>query len=1495
MPTYATRLSSAFKLALALLLAVQPGLAEAARAAPAREPAASRVLPALPAGTGEAWTGGDAGASPGAVLLLSGTADPASHYAPSDPVPADSPALLEAEPDVTALAGRVLDTDGVPLRGVRVARGPVRGETDPQGLFLLRGVAAGWGVLVIDGHDAVPSVPASAPGAAGTPVDHGYYEVRVAVDAGRTTQLSWTSWLPRIDHAHDIAIASPLPEPVAVRAAAIPGLELRLPVGAVLTGPQGEPVHAVGITPIPLHRTPFPLPANVEVPVYFTAQPGGATISSADGRWLGAQVVYPNYGHELPRARGTFWRYEPDSLGWSAYGTGTVSADATQVVPDGGTRIYALTGAMFNGAGGVPQINGPPPAPPAGDPSPNDGDPVDLATGLFVHTQADLAVGDVLPLSVTRTYRPGDYNRRSFGVGMSMAYDTFLWSANQYQEVDLVSPDGSRVHYTRIIDPANPTDNNWQTAHFTTSTPGAYFASRINWNGNGWNLVRQDGTLLVYGENAPLQYVQDRFGNRVTLARANGNYGDIVQVSSPNGRFIRFARDNSSRIVQAVDNIGRTVGYAYDGSGRLSTVTDPNGGMTTYTWDASNRVQSITDARGTAIFTNTYDSNDRITAQALPDGTAYQFAYTLDGAGKVTGTNVTDPLGHQRQVAFNAAHYQVSDKRAAGTPQEATTTTTRDPSTNYPVSRTDPLGRTTNRAYDAQGNLTSVTRLAGTPNAVTSSYTYQTPFNGLLTATDPLGRVTTIARNALGQAVSATDPLGHTASFTYNAQGQARTVTDALGHVTTLTYDHGDLAAVTDPLGRTATFYTDAIGRRVRATDPLGNQAQIVHDRINGVQQALDPLGAATTIAYDPIGNVASVTDARNAVTSYTYDARARLFARTDPLGHADQVTSYDGNGNPLASADRKGQATTRTFDALGRLGSASYADGSTAALTLDLVGRLTQLQDSLGGSVARSYDGLNRLTSETTPQGTVSYAYDAAGRRTSMTVPGQAQVTYSYDNADRLTGITQGTATTSSGYDAANRRTSMTLPNGVVAAYTYDDASQLTGITYQQGSATVGTLTYAYDQAGRISSRGGTLFQSVLPAAVASATYDLANRMTARTASGISSAPAWDLNGSLTSDGLRSYARDARNRLTAITGMAVYSYDGLGRRQSGTVGANPARSYLYDGFDVVQEQTAGAPSANILTGAGIDERLTRTPATGTNAGTASTYLTDALGSTVALVNAAGAVQTTYGYDAYGGTSVTGTANDSPYQYAGRENDGTGLYYNRARYYNPSWGRFISEDPIGLQGGINRYAYAGSDPINGRDPSGNNTVTLGAGIGGSLAGPAGALLGAGIGLGLGYALCSYTSACNPCTYGLCQPPPTPPPASARYPTQPSLGPDPCTDGNASCTQAAAAPDAEGSGGPGRRAGKDNAPTGTLPRDSEGNYLPSSDADGAHTQLGEQTSRSGGSYTQGATFDDSGNFIGRTDVTDHGRTDHDNPHFHPATGPNSVGPAQAVPP
>lgn len=104
--------------------------------------------------------------------------------------------------------------------------------------------------------------------------------------------------------------------------------------------------------------------------------------------------------------------------------------------------------------------------------------------------------------------------------------------------------------------------------------------------------------------------------------------------------------------------------------------------------------------------------------------------------------------------------------------------------------------------------------------------------------------------------------------------------------------------------------------------------------------------------------------------------------------------------------------------------------------------------------------------------------------------------------------------------------------------------------------------------------------------------------------------------------------------------------------------------------------------------------------------------MTDALGSVIALTDDSGVVKTAYTYDPFGNVTVSGEASDNPFQYTGRENDGTGLYYYRARYYSPELQRYISEDPIGLFGGINFYRYVGNSPLNYRDPRGELAAPL---------------------------------------------------------------------------------------------------------------------------------------------------------------------------------------
>ena len=1176
---------------------------------------------------------------------------------------------LLANPGETALSGHVLTLKGQPLPDVTLSVAGQTTRTDQTGRFLLRTTTAGHLVMIIDGRTA------SRPGRV-----YGIFRAGVDVKAQQTNVLPFTIWMPKLAMAQAVNIPSPNKQDIVVTTPQIPGLELHLPAGTVIRDLDGQPVTQLSITPVPTDRPPFPLPSGLKVPVFASIQPGGAAVIPPRAR-----LIYPNYDNEKPGTRIDFWNYDPAEKGWYIYGHGTVTPNGKQIVPDPGVVIYEFNGIMISSGGGPPDTY-----PEDGD-NDRDGDPVDLSTGLFILERTDFFIPDIIPMVIRRTYRPGDTTSRAFGIGASHPYDMFLWSDNNYEEADLILADGGKIHYTRISAGTGFAD----AVYEHTTTPGIFYKTRISWNGTGWDLRLKDGTVLVFPEFEPLGAIRDRYGNELTISRVNDVFNHITQITSSSGRWLQFTYGSGHRVSQITDNSGQTVSYTYDGSNRLWKVTAQNGEITEYTYDSSHRMLTVEDAKGIVYLTNEYDSNGRVITQTHADTTTYEFDYTLDGSGKVTQTDVTDPRGNVRRLTFNSNGYTLTDTRAEGTGLEQTFTYERESGTNLILSITDPLSRETAYAYDSVGNITSISRLEGTVDEVTTSYTYEPIFNQLATITDPLSHTTTLAYNVAGTLASVTDALTHQITFTYNAMGQALTATTPLSHTTTFAYDGGDLVSITDPLSRTRTREYDPVGRLIRTTNAAGNSTVHAHDGLNQRTSTTDSRAGVTGFTYDENGNLLSLTDARSGVTSWVYDDMDRVTTRTDPLSN-DDLFDYDANGNLIEFTDREGQVTTFAYDALDRVTEITFDDTSTITYTYDLFNRVTQVVDSVGGTITYEYDDLDRLTEETTPQGEVTYTYDDAGRRTSMTVDGQTAINYTYDNANRLTQITQGSATVTIAYDNSNRRTSLTLPNAVVTEYTYDNASQLTGLTYKYSGSTLGSLTYTYDAAGRRTSVGGSYARTGLPSAVGSATYNAANQQTAFGSLTLT----YDLNGNLTGDGTDTFSWNARNQLSSISGgtSASFGYDAWGRRKTKTV-SSTTTNYLFDGLNIVQELSGSTPTANILTG-GLDEIFTRT-----DSGTTS-FLPDALGSIIALTNSSGSVQTEYTYEPFGKTSTSGTASSNPSQFTARENDGTGLYFYRARYYSPSLQRFICEDPLGLLAGPNLYAYVNNAPLDYNDPLG---------------------------------------------------------------------------------------------------------------------------------------------------------------------------------------------
>jgi RHS repeat-associated protein len=386
----------------------------------------------------------------------------------------------------------------------------------------------------------------------------------------------------------------------------------------------------------------------------------------------------------------------------------------------------------------------------------------------------------------------------------------------------------------------------------------------------------------------------------------------------------------------------------------------------------------------------------------------------------------------------------------------------------------------------------------------------------------------------------------------------------------------------------------------------------------------------------------------------------------------------------------------------------------------------------------------MGRLISTTTqytfvpgPTFTNAYTYDAASNRTSLTAPDSSISTYGYDTLNRLNGMANSWAGSFGfGYDALSRRTQLTRPNGITTNYNYDSLSHLLSVLHQAGTNTLDGASYTYDPAGNRTSKGNylngvtsnytydPLYQltqvtqgvgttetysydavgnRLSSSGVPNYSYNSSNELTSNS----NGSYTYDANGNTLSDPSgKSYTWDFENRLTQVVnpgvGTTTFRYDPFGRRIQKS-GPNGTINYLYDKHSLIEEVDN---TGNVLTrytqNKGIDRPLAQL-----RSGTTSYYQQDGLGSVTSLSNSAGALAGTYTYDSYGkATASTGTPTH-PLQYTAREFDSeTSLLFNRARYFDPSVGRFLNQDPIQFGGGTNFYAYTRNNPIVRTDPLG---------------------------------------------------------------------------------------------------------------------------------------------------------------------------------------------
>jgi len=944
----------------------------------------------------------------------------------------------------TALIGQVRRIDESPVANVEISVDGQQVRTDADGVFVLPNLVAGRKELFVDGR------PAGRPG-----TEYGRFVVGADVAANTINHMSFVMYLPRVLARDKIALPSPTTRETVLTHPDMPGLELRIPAGAVFRDREGKVLDEIAIVPTPVDHAPFPLPDNF--PMYFTIQPGDAVVQGMTPEAAkGLQIVYPNYGKQKPAERADFWVYSADK-GWQMYGAGHVSADASQLVADNDTRlVWALgAGASTN------------PPEPDNDKKPNNkqcGDPVDLQTGRMFENWVDLRVNDVMPVAIDRSISGLPNITSPFGLGSGTNLAMKLTSLQDFKTPQIVLSCGEAIRFDLVAGRSE-----WPlvgTVWKHTKTNSAFYGATLQFlndttpEGAHWVITLTDGSAYWFERHAPNRLVRryDPFGNKIELAYESGL---LSSITSPNGRSIGVHFNSKNVIDYVADSSGRKVSYQYHamktvGDLRgllLDTVVYPDGTSEKYEYQFTGDgqadgeswfIKTITGRDGKRKLLNEFGINNTIIRQTFADGSALNFTYEKTN-GVTLATNVTDQNGVVDRTEFDPVSlYPIKETFGYGTPLAQMTTYVREAS-GLVQSETDTLGRKTTYQYNAAGRMTETVMLPGAPEEITTRYTYDGD-NNLTKIADSLGRARTYTYD--GRCLtSTTDAKGQVTTFSCSVDGQVTSITDPRGGVQRFEYRGGDLVARTEASGRVHRYVYDDSGRVIGEVGPSGSAYTKTYDANDRPVAYTYPDGASAKMQYDAVGNLVSVTLPNGGVRTNQYDVMGRLVKRTAIDGKAE-AWIYE-KGRLMSYTDRKGQATSYSYDALGRRTLIAYADGQGVQTTYDPAGRVTELLDSASGALNWSYDNLNRVTQVSGAQGWVKYGYDKRSRRTSMSTSSGSSTSYGYDERDQVTSIAQDGEQVGMTYDARGNRTELTLPNGTRVHYDYDTGGDLRGIDY--------------------------------------------------------------------------------------------------------------------------------------------------------------------------------------------------------------------------------------------------------------------------------------------------------------------------------------------------------------------------------------------------------------------------------------------------------------
>ncbi|MEH2294032.1 RHS repeat-associated core domain-containing protein [Nostoc sp.] len=831
----------------------------------------------------------------------------------------------------------------------------------------------------------------------------------------------------------------------------------------------------------------------------------------------------------------------------------------------------------------------------------------------------------------------------------------------------------------------------------------------------------------LYADGTSESSVYDGVGRNITTIDAGGQathfvydaLGHLIETIYPDNTannlndnpHTQAEYDKAGRVNAFIDELGNRTEYKYDAAGRRILVRDALGNETKYTYDTAGHQLSETNARNyTTKFV--YDNWDRPIETDFADGT--HTTTTYDDVGR--RSSIIDQAGHTTYFSYDALNRLVEVIYPDDTPEDISNNPRAKTEYNeagWVTARIDELGNREEYEYDAAGRLVES---RSDCRCRRKTYTYDAAGN-TITETDPLGHTTEFFYDKLDRLIQTYFDDGSNAFTTYDALGRTVGETDSSGKTTKFEYDsRGRLTAVVDALKQRTEYSYDLTGNKIQVLDANNHITQYEYDALDRRTTTILPMGQRSSTSYDSVGNVASTTDFNGNIITYEYDALNQIAAKRFSDTTAIEYT-YTPTGQVKAIQDQQGIANYK-YDVRDRLVERDDPDGQFIRYTYDPTSNRTAVITSTG-TTTYTYDKYNELATVTDPNGGLTrYTYDKAGNVTRTEMPNGTVETRQYDDLNRLVYLENtGNVGTISSYrytlDAAGNRTAVVDNTARRVDYTYDDLYRLTQEKITDSTAGNRTIDYTYDVVGDRLDRNDSV-QGLTTYA-----YDNNDRLLNETLNGQVTSYTYDKNGNTLSRIKNAtdqvfYDWDYENHLieasvTSSTGTVhtQYKYNGDGIRVAEIVDGQETR-YLID---------ANRPYAEVLSEYTPDGTVQASYVYGRNlisqnrGGVSEFYEKDGLGSTSALTDASGHVTDTYTYDAYGNLlGSTGTTINN-YLYTGEQYESNlGEYYLRARYYDPSVGRFSARDPFeGIMTeplSLTKYPYAHGNPVNGTDKSG---------------------------------------------------------------------------------------------------------------------------------------------------------------------------------------------